>query len=43
MPYKLGRKQGLDLEILCAGDERLFNKFGVFQFFLRSVFKMERK
>ncbi len=27
--YKLGRKQGLDLEILCEGDERLFNPYGI--------------
>lgn len=27
--YKLGRKQGLDLEILCQGDERLFNPYGI--------------
>jgi tungstate transport system substrate-binding protein len=27
--YKLGRKQGLDLEILSEGDERLFNPYGV--------------
>ncbi len=27
--YKLGRKQGLDLEILCAGDKRLFNPYGI--------------
>jgi tungstate transport system substrate-binding protein len=29
LKYKLGRKQGLDLEILCEGDERLFNPYGV--------------
>jgi len=29
LKYKLGRKQGLDLEILCAGDERLFNPYGI--------------
>ncbi|UCG14979.1 MAG: substrate-binding domain-containing protein [Deltaproteobacteria bacterium] len=27
--FKLGRKQGLDLEILCQGDERLFNPYGI--------------
>lgn len=27
--YKLGRKQGLDLEILCEGDKRLFNPYGI--------------
>lgn len=27
--YKLGRKQGLDLEILCEGDSALFNPYGV--------------
>ncbi len=27
--YKLGRKQGLDLEILCKGDPALFNPYGV--------------
>ena len=29
LKYKLGRKQGLDLEILCEGDERLFNPYGI--------------
>ena len=29
LKYKLGRKQGLDLEILCQGDERLFNPYGI--------------
>ena len=27
--YKLGRKQGLDLDILCEGDPALFNPYGV--------------
>jgi tungstate transport system substrate-binding protein len=27
--YKFGRQQGLDLEILCAGDPRLFNPYGI--------------
>ena len=27
--YKFGREQGLDLEILCQGDERLFNPYGI--------------
>ena len=27
--YKLGRKQGLDLEILCQGDQNLFNPYGI--------------
>ena len=27
--YKLGRKQGLDLQILCEGDPALFNPYGV--------------
>ena len=27
--YKYGRKQGLDLEILCEGDPRLFNPYGI--------------
>lgn len=27
--YKYGRKQGLDLEILCEGDSRLFNPYGI--------------
>jgi tungstate transport system substrate-binding protein len=27
--YKLGRKQGLDLEVLCEGDKRLFNPYGI--------------
>ena len=29
LEYKLGRKEGLDLEILCEGDEQLFNPYGV--------------
>ena len=29
LKYKLGRKMGLDLEILCEGDQRLFNPYGV--------------
>ncbi len=29
LKYKLGRKQGLDLEILCEGDQRLFNPYGI--------------
>ena len=29
LKYKYGRKQGLDLEILCEGDPRLFNPYGV--------------
>jgi tungstate transport system substrate-binding protein len=29
LKYKLGRKQGLNLEILCEGDERLFNPYGI--------------
>jgi len=27
--YKLGRKEGFDLDILCAGDPALFNPYGV--------------
>ena len=27
--YKFGRKQGLDLEILCEGDPELFNPYGI--------------
>ncbi|MBW1740415.1 MAG: substrate-binding domain-containing protein [Deltaproteobacteria bacterium] len=27
--YKLGRKEGLDLEVLCEGDEMLYNPYGV--------------
>ncbi len=27
--YKYGRKQGLDLEVLCEGDPRLFNPYGI--------------
>lgn len=27
--YRYGRKQGLDLEILCEGDQRLFNAYGI--------------
>ena len=29
LKYKFGRKQGLDLEILCEGDPKLFNPYGV--------------
>ncbi len=29
LKYKYGRKQGLDLEILCEGDPRLYNPYGV--------------
>jgi tungstate transport system substrate-binding protein len=29
LKYKYGRKQGLDLEILCQGDQRLFNPYGI--------------
>jgi tungstate transport system substrate-binding protein len=29
LKYKLGRKHGLDLEILCEGDELLFNPYGI--------------
>ena len=29
LEYKFGRKEGLDLEILCEGDEQLFNPYGV--------------
>lgn len=29
LKYKYGRDQGLDLEILCEGDEKLFNPYGV--------------
>ena len=29
LKYKHGRKQGLDLEILCQGDPRLFNPYGI--------------
>ena len=29
LKYKLGRKQGLDLEILCQGDQNLFNPYGI--------------
>lgn len=29
LKYKYGRKQGLDLEILCEGDQRLFNPYGI--------------
>jgi tungstate transport system substrate-binding protein len=29
LKYKFGREQGLDLEILCEGDEILFNPYGV--------------
>jgi tungstate transport system substrate-binding protein len=27
--YKLGREQGLDLEILCEGDDALYNPYGI--------------
>ena len=29
LKYKYGRKQGLDLEILCEKDPRLFNPYGI--------------
>jgi tungstate transport system substrate-binding protein len=29
LKYKYGRKHGLDLEILCEGDPRLFNPYGI--------------
>ncbi|MBP1726058.1 MAG: hypothetical protein H6Q51_1356, partial [Deltaproteobacteria bacterium] len=29
LEYKYGRKEGLDLEILCEGDPRLFNPYGI--------------
>lgn len=29
LKYKFGRKRGLDLEILCQGDKRLFNPYGI--------------
>ncbi len=29
LKYKLGRKEGLDLEILCEGDPNLFNPYGI--------------
>ena len=29
LKYKFGRKQGLDLEILCEGDPELFNPYGI--------------
>jgi tungstate transport system substrate-binding protein len=29
LKYKFGRKQGLDLEILCQGDPKLFNPYGI--------------
>ena len=29
LKYKFGRKQGLDLEILCQGDRELFNPYGI--------------
>ena len=29
LKYKFGRKQGLDLEILCEGDPDLFNPYGI--------------
>ena len=29
LKYKFGRKQGLDLEILCEGDPSLFNPYGI--------------
>jgi tungstate transport system substrate-binding protein len=29
LKYKFGRKQGLDLEILCEGEQSLFNPYGI--------------
>lgn len=29
LKYKYSRKQGLDLEVLCQGDQRLFNPYGI--------------
>lgn len=29
LKYKFGRKQGLDLEVLCEGDKNLFNPYGI--------------
>ena len=29
LKYRYGRKQGLDLEIMCQGDPRLFNPYGI--------------
>jgi len=29
LKYKLGRKEGLDLDILCEGDPELFNPYGI--------------
>ena len=29
LKYKFGRKQGLDLEILCEGDPKLYNPYGI--------------
>ena len=29
LKYKFGRKEGLDLEVLCEGDPRLYNPYGV--------------
>ena len=29
LKYKYSRKQGLDLEVLCQGDSRLFNPYGI--------------
>jgi len=29
LKYKYGRKQGLDLEILCEGDPKLYNPYGI--------------
>jgi tungstate transport system substrate-binding protein len=29
LKYKFGRKQGLDLEILCEGEGSLFNPYGI--------------
>lgn len=29
LKYKYGRKQGLDLEILCEGDPKLYNSYGI--------------
>ena len=29
LKYKFGRKQGLDLDILCEGDPKLYNPYGI--------------
>ncbi len=29
LKYKFGREQGLDLEILCEGDPKLYNPYGI--------------